>query len=175
MTLGKFISRLTTPARAVSFPEGGPTLRAANGDLLAQMLADALPRLIPASAEVRSGWQTESLIDAWRGQHVWWLIVDDDLVRVHAAAVENSQGRKKRSARFFPLRRAAPNISVSYGSEFPDLGAREIAIVVGMDVDLPTGAEPFKAEAGVEHVEKLAAFVDHLQLAIARSRVGGGR
>lgn len=165
------LEELIPTLKEVRFP-GGPTLKA-RADLLAPMIADALKRLFPAEADVHCGWQTETLGYNWSGKHEWWLLVGDDLVRIHAAAVENSQDRRTLSVRIFPLARAAPTISLSYRHQIDEGGEREI--VAGMEVELLTEGEPFKGQAGRDDLEALTAFVGHLQAAIARARLARGR
>lgn len=173
MKLDEFIETLNKNEQ-VSFPGGRPTLKAQQEDhLRAPMLADTLKRLVPASADVHSGWQTSTLAYNWGGKHEWWLLLGDDLVRVDATG--NSPGSVAVTARFLPLQLAVPKIVVSYHRGIDDRVRRERGIVVGMNVDLVIEGETLSLQAGREDLEAVTVFVGHLQAAIARARLTGRR
>jgi hypothetical protein len=158
-----------TKDKKVTFP-GGEAIEP-RAELLAPMVAAALKRLLPAEAEVHSGWQTQTMPDGWlSGSFQCWLVVDDELVKVDAIARrKEEEDVSDITVRVLPIHRTAPSIVLSHHRP-----ANEIASVerlFQMSVEFGIDGEMFHAEVSAGSFDALSRFVQELTTAAARSRV----
>src|SRR5438128_2002101 len=123
MTLKDFESTLRSK-HEVSFT-GGLTLHA-DEDALPSMIADSLLRVLDPSTEVYSGLQTATLKDGWTGEHVWWLVIDHELLRVRVQKSQlpnDKRAAAKVSITSHDIRTvAAPLIQIGYIRGLDDRG-----------------------------------------------------
>lgn len=175
MKLPEFISTLKRD-KEVRFPEG-PKLET-RADLLAEMLAEGLPRLLPLDTNVHSGWQTKRMGDNWSGEHEWLLIIGDELVRVCAKAGERDRQKRDISVRGLPLQ-TAPKMVLTYSVSVVGVPRDEVVQREKLEaahIELPIeGEDPLKAQAaGSGELEAFMHFGRHLRDAIARARAARG-
>ena len=167
MNVQMLVSALTRDKK-VMFPSGEAL--EPRTELLASMVAGAVTRLLPADAEVHSGWQTKTMPDGWgTGSFQCWLIVDDDLVKVDAIARTEHEDISDIGARVFPLRlhHPAPAIVLSYHRTTHETVVLER--LGQMRVDFAIDGETFHAEADGDSIAALSRFVRELANATARS------
>jgi hypothetical protein len=133
------------------------------------MLADTLTRLLPGGAAVHCGWQTSELADQWRGAHEWWLLVGDELVKIHTTAKSQDQQQGGEvTLRACPLHGAAPKIILSYRRDVDERGERETLASIQVAMPLADKEEPFKAASG-RSLDAFAGFLGDPRAAIARA------
>ena len=155
--------------KKVTFPGGG--VIEPRAELLAPMVAAALKRLLPAEAEVHSGWQTQTMPDGWlSGSFQCWLVVDDELVKVDAGARKGQEDISDITVRLLPLHlhRMAPSIMLSHHRPADEIASVER--LFQMRVEFGIDGEMFHSEVSAGRFDALSRFVQELTTAASRSQ-----
>jgi len=167
MTVADFISQVRQ--HRASFSNSGPHIEP-RADELGAMAADALHQLMAETVEIHSGWQIGELRYDWSGDEVWWLIADDQLVKLVPAL--RSGLRERRIAdlniSLIPLAGAQPMVTLSYIQAVDDRGPHEQ--LFGAHVRLQIAGETLEVGGDGRYLEAAWHFVRHLSEAVQRAR-----